>query len=87
MSKYDPLEDYFNSIVNGEIALTFIEIETILDSMLPRSASDHRQWWENDLYHTQAKAWRSAGWKVASVDLTNKAVTFMREQITNKDKL
>ncbi len=78
MSKYKPLEKYLSLIKKSEITLTFEEIEKILDSKLPYSAFEYQQWWENDSYHTQAKAWRNAGWKVEPVDITNKIVTFLK---------
>jgi len=45
---------------------------------LPRSAFAHRAWWANTSSHAQALAWLSAGWKVEHVDLTGKAVDFVR---------
>lgn len=88
MGKYDPLQKYLENIpptVNIQ-SLTFKRIEEILGSELPKSAYNHRAWWSNPTSpsdHPHAQSWLKAGWRVDSVDQTEKLVHFCR--LTNKD--
>lgn len=71
-SKYDPLRDYFVAIppTTREVTLAFRELEEILSFLLPKSATDYRQWWANQSdakNRPQADAWMSAGFVVESV--------------------
>ena len=65
MPKYDPLEAYLKRRGSPEIELAFEEVERIIGSKLPESAS-RPQWWANetspDSSHVQCKAWRNAGY-------------------------
>lgn len=76
MAKYDPLRDYLRQ-QDGTVALTFVRIDTLVGG-LPRSAGEYREWWANDEYHVQAAAWRDAGFKVESVDLSACRVRFSK---------
>ncbi|SPY16110.1 Uncharacterised protein [Paenibacillus polymyxa] len=83
MGKYDGLEKYLENV---QIKLSYAEIENIIGSEFPPSASTDRTWWRNTMNPTrkQAHAWLNAGWKVLKVDLGNN-VTFVPQQ--KKDKL
>ncbi len=65
MGKYDPLRDYLRRQHLSELILTFDELESIIGSPLPASAS-RPQWWENvkNPYttHSQRIAWGDAGY-------------------------
>lgn len=65
MSKYDALRNYLRKQTLGEIVLTFAQIESVIGTQLPPSAS-RPQWWENatdeNTSHVQCKAWLSAGY-------------------------
>lgn len=77
--KYDNLRVYLEVECAGraEVQLGFGEIEKLIGEELPRSASVHRAWWENDPNnHVQSRSWMSAGWSVERVDFENKAVLF-----------
>lgn len=80
MKKYDPLGNYlarqFSAGFMDRVCLTFQEIERILGFALPRSAYAHRAWWSNSQSHLQACSWLDIGWKVCSIDIEEKAVTF-----------
>ena len=81
--KYKPLQDWLKKQPTSkkQIVLSFQQIESILSSKMPASASDHEWWWSNEgenTRHPQSVAWFKAGWKVESLDLKNKAVTFKR---------
>jgi hypothetical protein len=57
--------------------MTFAELEAIVGP-LPSSARTRREWWVNGST-AGAKAWRTAGWSVRSVDLAAALVVFARE--------
>ena len=65
MPKYAPLYDYLRRKPGPEVDLSFVQIERILGSMLPKSAS-RQQWWANELSpetrHVQCRAWIDAGY-------------------------
>jgi len=80
MAKYDPLAAYLERRGSAEVELTFEEVERIIGSALPASAS-RSQWWanESDAYssHVQCRAWQSAGYK--AFPLSQKRVRFTRK--------
>ena len=78
MSKYEPLSAYFDSLEVSAIELHFQEIERIVGSSLPPSASLHPAWWGNDESHDWALRWLQAGWR-ASASLDKQIVSFTRE--------
>ncbi|MFQ6068393.1 MAG: hypothetical protein ACE5KD_02505 [Candidatus Bathyarchaeia archaeon] len=79
-SKYSPLREYlwrrgqFTSLVT----LTFSKIEGIINNNLPFGALRSEEWWNNNEITSQGYAWTSAGWKVQSVDLKERTVTFRK---------
>lgn len=82
MNKYDPLQTYLDRHEADRCTLSFAEIERIVGAALPRSAREHRQWWENQedtRNRPQAKAWQSVGWEVRSVQLGQR-VEFVRRR-------
>ena len=80
-SKYGPLREYlwrrgqFTSLVT----LTFPRIEGIIKSDLPFGALRNEEWWNNNETTTQGYAWTNAGWRVQSVDLKERTVTFKKQ--------
>ena len=65
MAKYDPLGAYLSRRGSPEIELAFEEVERIIGSKLPETAS-RPQWWANetnpDTRHVQCRAWQDAGY-------------------------
>lgn len=57
--------------------MTFAQVEALVGP-LPSSAWKSREWWVNGST-AGAKAWRTAGWRVYSVDLGAAQVVFARE--------
>ena len=79
MSKYDPLCYYLLSVNTDTVTLTFSEIERIIGDDLPPSAFTWREWWGNDVTHSQAMSgWLAADWHSVLIDVPGKAVTFRR---------
>jgi len=75
MLKYDALQRYLEKSREQKVTLSYDQIERILGSSLPASASAHRPWWSNG-GHSHAQAWLKAGYEVASVDL-GRSITFV----------
>ena len=79
ISRYAVLARWLASQKEGQVSLTFEQLEVILRSPLPASAYQLRAWWANDrLVHTHSSVWLEAGWKVIYVDLEGKHVIFSR---------
>jgi hypothetical protein len=53
VTDYDPLRDYLKKQMRPELVLSFEEIETIIDTALPRAA--HRASWWDSLRSPQEK--------------------------------
>jgi hypothetical protein len=66
MAKYDPLENYLRRRGSAELELAFQEVERIIGSKLPTSAS-RPQWWGNETdpetSHVQSRSWLDAGYE------------------------
>jgi len=64
MPKYTPLYDYLRRKAQPEIELSFVQVERVIKSILPNSAS-LPQWWANERSsesrHVQCSAWLDAG--------------------------
>ncbi|MFT3894740.1 MAG: hypothetical protein QM730_24180 [Anaerolineales bacterium] len=80
--KYKPFEIFLSELPGStkEITLTFVEIERIVGSKLPASAYEDRRWWnhETEANHVSKRAWATAGWKIASLDVHAQRVKFIR---------
>ena len=80
--KYTPLENYLRDLPANqkEVALSFKQIEKILNDKLPASAYEDRRWWDHETEgnHVSKRAWANAGWKVDSVDFNRKQVGLVR---------
>ena len=82
MAKYDPLKLHLARLPDFEWTAGFDEIERILGTALPASATAHRTWWANSgglLVHQEA--WLTAGWRVRQVDISRRHVTFQRVRL------
>ena len=67
MAKYDPLRARLRMDGREVISMTLRQIARLVGG-LPRSASEYREWWANDGYHVQARAWQEAGYVVEAVN-------------------
>ena len=82
--KYMPLDDWFRNqpATTKEIELTFDQVEVILGSPLPKSATKLTTWWTNVHPKIQSHriAWLNNGWVVREADLQARRVKFVRVQ-------
>lgn len=78
--KYQPLFEHLLYSGQGKKIMTFKEIEALLERPLPPSARKRAEWWSNSSRgHSQAEAWRRAGYKTARIDLANETIEFRLE--------
>ena len=80
--KYLPLDEWFRKqpASTEQIELTFDQVEAILGSPLPKSATKLTTWWTNIQPKIQSHrtAWLNNGWIVAEFDLQDRSVKFVR---------
>jgi hypothetical protein len=80
--KYLPLEEWFRKqpATPEQIELTFDQVEAILGTPLPRSATKLATWWTNVQPKIQSHrtAWLNNGWMVAEFDQQAMRVKFVR---------
>lgn len=75
--KYTPLFDHLAQLDGQRWPATFEEVEAVLGFPLPPSARKYQAWWENEnADHSQARAWRAAGWRTTAVDLVAGRLVF-----------
>ena len=79
-SKYSPLREYLRrrGQFTNIVTLAFPKIEGIIKNDLPFGALRNENWWNNNETTSQGYAWTSAGWKVQSVNLKERTVTFKK---------
>ncbi len=78
MSKYEPLTMYLHGQKpRMSIPMTFEEIEKVIGTKLPQSASKHRAWWSNNsTNNVMTNAWLKAGYKTRNVDMQDRKLVF-----------
>ena len=80
LRKYQALQMHLKRRNGRPEMLTFEDIEQIIGKALPQSATKHRAFWANDNegYHSHARSWMGAGYRVAYVDREERVVRFER---------
>ncbi len=79
MGEYDRLREYLAKIEGTDLLLTFKKINEILSpNHLPQDAYDSRNWWSNTRGNPQACSWLGADWRVTTVSLMHKEVSFTK---------
>jgi hypothetical protein len=79
-TKYHPLFEHLLFSGQGQLSMTFGEIEALLGAPLPPSARQREEWWSNSASgHSQARAWMNANYKTSNVDLAGEKVDFRLE--------
>ena len=80
--KYTPLDDYLRNLSASqrEVTLSFEQIEQILNDKLPSSAYQYQEWWNYEKHprNPQKQAIANAGWKVETVNFSEKWVYLIR---------
>jgi hypothetical protein len=65
-----------------QLALTFDEIETIIQKKLPNIALVDRPWWANTKSSPQGTSWVSSGWQIEQVFLQARIIVFRKHSDT-----
>ncbi len=79
MGKYQKLGHFLRAQERPRIALTFAEIERIIEGRLPPSAYKYRPWWSNNASNSvMTRQWLAAGFRTQQVDLAGKRLVFVR---------
>jgi hypothetical protein len=78
--KYTPLAELLRHSEVGRVALSFEEIESIIDAPLPASARSYSAWWSGDVAgtHRWVNEWIDAGWRLESLSLGGERAVFVR---------
>ena len=80
--KYQPLDEWFGkqTTIREPILMTFDQVEEILGTPLPKSATRLATWWTNVQPKIQSHrtAWLNHGWMVAEFDQQARWVKFVR---------
>jgi hypothetical protein len=78
-SKYQPLTAHLRAQRASRVPMSFAEVERVLGTKLPPSASSHRAWWSNNpTNNVMTKAWLEAGFQSEQVDLDSRKLVFKR---------
>lgn len=75
-SKFWPLANYFTSINQQQVVLTFSQIESILGVPLCMSARKHNAYWHPPATHMLPNVCLEAGYKITDIDLKNEKIRF-----------
>lgn len=79
MNKFIRLYSYLTGKSDEEIKLTFEEIEEIIGSSLPASATKHQSYFSNTETHAIYKAWDNAGYYVSKVNIGERYIILKRK--------
>ncbi|MFN3669587.1 MAG: toxin-antitoxin system, antitoxin component [Brevundimonas sp.] len=76
MSKYAPLARYLSRRKDGELRLSFADVERLVGALLPKAAWSEA-WWRADAATPQGRVFQAAGCEV-EVDVGAEQVRFRR---------
>jgi hypothetical protein len=83
------IRDFLARTGRETVTVSFDELGAMVPGGLPRSASEYDAWWRDaspDSSHVQSvSGWLAAGYRVESVNLFSKRVTFRRTGPTLDD--
>jgi hypothetical protein len=87
MTKYEPLKSFLATRAEGEVPLTFAQIEEIIGAPLPPVAFKHRAWWSNNPSNSViTRAWLDAGFRTERVDMGSQKLVFRRDGEVSANK-
>ena len=80
MGKYDRLTRYLSGLSDGEVSMSFEDIEQVLGVPLPAS-KQYPAWWSNNpSNNVMTKAWLEAGFRTERVDIGREKLVFRRAE-------
>lgn len=78
MGKYAPLGDFLRKQRTSRVPMTFMEIERVVGSTLPKSQR-YPAWWSNNPWNNvMTKVWLDAGYMTEQVDIAGRKLVFRR---------
>ena len=78
MGKYEPLGKFLRSKKLDRIAMSFSEIERVINAKLPPSKK-YPAWWSNNPdNNVMTREWLNAGYETESVDIASGKLVFRR---------
>jgi hypothetical protein len=81
MGKYEPLTEFLQKQPDGEVRMSFAQIERVVGFKLPPVAQRHRAWWSNSpTNNVMTRAWLDAGFRSEQVDMAARKLVFRREK-------
>jgi len=75
--EYRRLAAHLAALTSRTATLTFQEIEGLVGGSLPLDAYESTQWWTNK-GRGPARPWLNVGWRVETVDVLGRVITFAR---------
>lgn len=86
--KYDPLGVFLENSGSENIAMSFEQIERMIDGLLPASARKYEAWWSNSpVPGRQNEAWLRHGWLTADVNLKSRTIRFVRSDTPRPSRI
>ena len=84
MGKYSPLKEFLVSKDQDHVAMTFAEIEKVLEFELPAS-KQYPAWWSNNPSNNpMTRQWLEAGFETESVNTVSGKLVFRRVRSRNR---
>lgn len=81
--KYAPLGEFLENSDSNSLALSFDQIERMIDGLLPMSAKKYVVWWSNSpVEGRQNEVWLRRGWTTTDVNLKSRTVKFTRNAVS-----
>ena len=88
MGKYEPLTEFLQKQPDGEVRMSFAQIERVVGFKLPPVAQRHRAWWSNSpTNNVMTRAWLDAGFRSEQVDMAARKLVFRREKQAGAPKV
>ncbi|HLZ74233.1 DUF7662 domain-containing protein [Phenylobacterium sp.] len=79
MGKYDPLKTFLLAQAGDAVPMTFVEIERVLGTTLPRSKRYPAWWSNNPSNNMMTDVWLDAGFMTEQVDIAGERLVFRRK--------
>jgi hypothetical protein len=80
MGKYEPLAQFLRKQKRDRIAMTFAEIEVVLNAKLPASKNSRAFWSNNPDNNVMTRAWVEAGFETEDVSPQSASLVFHRKK-------
>lgn len=83
MSKvYQPLGEFLDDQISDHVALSFDQIEQIIQRKLPKSAHSYDAWWSNSpVEGRHNETWLKRGWTTCDLNRNSSTVKFVRSTL------